>query len=73
MGRTSSTTQTGFLSLGEVANRLGCQLWQVSRIFDRELLPAAQRIGRNRVVPESRLAEIRLVLREAGFLKAGAR
>lgn len=62
-------SETGFLSFGEVADRLHCQVWQVARIFDRELLPAAQRIGRNRVVPEGRLGEIERVLREAGFLK----
>lgn len=69
MSKTAS--ETGFLTMGQVAERIGqgAQVWQIVRIFNRELLPPAMRLGRYRVVPEGRLKEIATVLREAGFLK----
>jgi hypothetical protein len=57
------------LSLGDVARVLGCQLWQVGRIFDRGYLPQPPKIGKNRVVTREYLPEIKEALVKAGFLK----
>jgi hypothetical protein len=61
--------ETKYLTLGEVAERLGCQVWRVGRLFDRGLLPEPRRVGKNRVVPEEDLPTVERVLRGAGYLK----
>jgi DNA-binding transcriptional MerR regulator len=56
------------LTIGTVARRLGCQAWQVRRLFERGLLPPAARVGLYRVVAESDLPAVEQALREAGYL-----
>jgi len=56
------------LTLGEVARLCGCLEWQVRRLFERGLLPPAERVGRNRVVVETELPAVRLALASAGYI-----
>jgi predicted DNA-binding transcriptional regulator AlpA len=65
----SATNELPYLTLGQVAERLGCQSWQVLRLFQRGLLPEPPRIGINRVVHRDRIPEIKAALEKAGFLK----
>lgn len=58
-----------YLTLGQVADRLGVQLWRLQRAIDRGLVKCAGKVGRQRVVEESDLAAIRKALAEAGYLK----
>jgi hypothetical protein len=62
-------TLSKFMSLDEVAKRLGCEVWQVRRVFEKKLLPPAHRIGMYRVVEKSELPRIRAALVKAGYLK----
>jgi hypothetical protein len=68
---TMSESELRLLTMGEVAREIGrgCQSWQVARIFERGLLPAAMRIGRYRVVRADQVPEIRRVLEEARYIK----
>jgi DNA-binding transcriptional MerR regulator len=59
------------LTIGDVARRLGCQGWQVRRLFQRGLLPEAARVGAYRVVSERDLPLVEKALREAGYLPPG--
>jgi hypothetical protein len=59
-----------FLTLGEAAARLGCQLWHVQRVYDRGLLPPPRRVGRCRVVTAEELPVIHKTLARAGFIRA---
>jgi hypothetical protein len=56
------------LTLGQIANRLGCQLWHVQRVFDRGLVNEAPRVGRQRVVYPDQIPAVRQALTDAGFL-----
>jgi hypothetical protein len=56
------------LSIGAVARHFGCAAWQVRRLFERDLLPAAPRIGRYRVVATSDLPLVQQALHQAGYL-----
>jgi hypothetical protein len=58
-----------YISLGVVAKRLGCELWQVRRLFERGFLHPAHRIGAYRVVKESELPKIKAALVKVGYLK----
>jgi hypothetical protein len=58
-----------YLTLGQVAEQLGCQLWQVQRVVDCGLVPPPIRLGRLRGVPRGQLGEYRRALKEQGFLK----
>jgi len=58
-----------FISLGDVAKRLGCEPWQVRRLFEKRILPPAHRIGMYRVVEKNELPKIKTALVEAGYLK----
>lgn len=57
------------LAVGEVARTLGCQGWQIRRLFERGLLPPAERIGLYRVIPESELPKVKEALQKAGYLR----
>jgi hypothetical protein len=58
-------------TLGKAASRLGCQAWQIRRLFERGILPEPGRVGAYRVIPERDLPKIKAALIEAGYLKAG--
>jgi DNA-binding transcriptional MerR regulator len=66
--KTNSHPQT----LGAVAARYGVAVWQVRRLFERGLLPPAERIGAYRIVAEADLPKVEAALREAGYLEAEA-
>jgi hypothetical protein len=57
------------MMLGDVAAKLGVELWQVRRLYQRGLLPEPQRMGNFRVVFVKDLPAIAQSLREAGYLK----
>jgi len=59
---------TGLLTLGQIATRFGCQLWQVRRLYERGLLPEPERIGRTRIVRREDLPRIEKLLRESGYV-----
>jgi hypothetical protein len=54
---------------GALALRYGCETWQVRRLFERRLLPPAERVGSYRVVDEADLPKVEQALRDAGYLK----
>jgi DNA-binding transcriptional MerR regulator len=56
------------LTIGAVAQRVGCRPWQIRRLFERGLLPEPPRVGAYRVVPVADLPKIIDALREAGYL-----
>jgi DNA-binding transcriptional MerR regulator len=58
-----------YLTLGELARRFGCQLWQVRRLYERGLLPPAKRIGQYRVVDERDLGTVQRALLAAGYIE----
>jgi DNA-binding transcriptional MerR regulator len=65
-----SAALTEYLTLGAVANRLGCQPWQVRRLFERGLLPEPRRVATYRVVAEEDLPAVEKALKEAGYIPA---
>jgi hypothetical protein len=65
----NATLTDKLLTLGDVAQRLGCQLWQVARVIDRGLYPQPARIGCYRVLSVDDLPAMRAALVRAGFLK----
>ena len=58
------------MTLGEVATHFHIQLWQVRSLYQRGLLPPAQRIGRFRIVDASELPKLESALRAAGYLRS---
>jgi hypothetical protein len=68
---TTATLTDNLLTLGDVAQRLGCQLWQVARVIDRGLFPQPARVGCYRVLSLDDLPAMRAALIKAGFLKEG--
>lgn len=53
---------------GDVARRYGIPLWNVIRLYQRGLLPPADRIGSYRVVKEEDLPAVEAALRKAKYL-----
>jgi DNA-binding transcriptional MerR regulator len=66
-------TNSGVMTMGDVAKQLGCQAWQVRRLYERNLLPPAPRVGAYRVVPVQDLPRVEKALRTAGYLPDQAR
>jgi hypothetical protein len=58
-----------YLTLGTIARRYGLPVWKVRRLWERGLLPPAQRVGAYRVVAESELPRVEAALRDAGYLQ----
>jgi hypothetical protein len=58
-----------YLTLGPVALRYRCQVWQIRRLFERGFLPPAARVGAYRVISVEDLPQVEQALREAGYLK----
>lgn len=57
------------MTLGEVADHFGVQVWRVRRLFDRGLYPEPDRVGQSRVIPAKDLPKVEAALKEAGYLK----
>jgi hypothetical protein len=73
---TSLKGVTGMLSsppitLGAVARRFSVPTWKVRRLFERNLLPPAARVGCYRVIAATDLPEVEAALRRAGYLPEG--
>jgi hypothetical protein len=62
------TGKTHF-TMGEIAQRHGCKQWQVRRLYQRGMLPPAERIGAFRVVPIQGLPQVEAALRAAGYIR----
>lgn len=58
-----------YLTLGQIADKLGVQLWRLRRLFERGILSEPARVGQNRVVHVRLLPTIKQALEEAGYLK----
>ena len=63
-------SQLAVMTLGAAALQLGVRTWQIRRLFERGLLPPAQRIGAYRVIPPEDIPKVEEALREAGYLTA---
>ena len=57
-----------FLSVGELADFLGVQTWQIARLFERGLVREPPRISGRRIIPKCRVPEIIDRLRDCGWL-----
>lgn len=60
-----------FMTLGEVAAEIGrgIKIWQVRRLFERSILPPAERIGQARVIRREDLPIVETALTQAGYLR----
>jgi DNA-binding transcriptional MerR regulator len=58
------------LTIGAAAGRFGVAAWQVRRLYERGILPPAERIGPYRVIDPADLPEVEAALRRAGYLAA---
>ena len=56
------------LTIGAAANQLGVAAWKVRRLYERGILPPAERIGCYRVIDRSDLPKVGAALRQAGYL-----
>jgi DNA-binding transcriptional MerR regulator len=56
------------LTLGAVARHFDCRTWQIRRLFERNLLPPAARVGPYRVIAAADLPLVEKALRAAGYL-----
>ena len=56
------------LTIGAAADQLGVAAWKVRRLFERGILPPAQRVGCYRVIDASDLPKIEAALRQAGYI-----
>ena len=57
------------LTIGEVADQLGCQAWKIRRVIRDGLLPEPDRLGTYRVFLASDIPRVRAALKTAGYLK----
>jgi hypothetical protein len=57
------------MSTGALARHFGCASWQVRRLFERGLLPPAQRVGQYRYVAAADLAAVEEALARAGYTR----
>lgn len=64
-------SESPYLTVGAAARHFGVPAWQVRRLFERNLLPPAPRVGAYRVIAAADLAAVGRALREAGYLPAG--
>jgi len=56
------------LTIGAVADQFDVPAWQVRRLYERGLLPPADRLGPYRVIDHADLPKIEAALRKAGYL-----
>jgi DNA-binding transcriptional MerR regulator len=57
-----------YYTLGEIAREFGATIWQVRRLFERGILPPAERIGLYRVVRADDVPRVVEELRNAGYI-----
>jgi DNA-binding transcriptional MerR regulator len=60
--------QSPYFTVGAAARHLGCQPWQIRRLFERGLLPPAPRVGTYRVIAAKDLPKVEAALRQAHYL-----
>jgi hypothetical protein len=56
------------LTIGEAARRMRVPTWRLRRLYERGLLPPADRVGPVRVVDEADLPRLEAALRRAGYV-----
>jgi DNA-binding transcriptional MerR regulator len=56
------------LTIGDVADRFGVAAWKVRRLYERGILPPADRVGPYRVIDPGDLPKVGAALRQAGYL-----
>jgi hypothetical protein len=61
-------SRTRYYTLGDIARRHGCFVWQLRKLFERKLLPEPTRIGIYRVVAEEDLPAVEKALKDAGYI-----
>jgi|GEM_PF-2448743 hypothetical protein len=59
-----------FVSLGELAQQLGVQVWQIARLFELGIIPEPPRLSRRRVIPKAAIPDIIEGLRQRHWLPA---
>ena len=59
------------LTPGQVAQELGCQVWQLTRLYELGLLPEPPRVGRCRILTRADVPGIKAALRKRGHLPVG--
>jgi hypothetical protein len=66
----STDTRAEVLTIGEVAEQLGIQLWRLRRAYDRRIpgMPEGQRVGKVRCFVRGDLEAIRDALTRGGYL-----
>jgi hypothetical protein len=60
-----------FYTTGDIAHELNIPEWRVGRVFTRKLVEEPERLGRARVIPADRVAEIKDALAKANYLREG--
>lgn len=65
---TKSTQQKRFLGTDEVAEELGAERWQVTRLFLEGDVPEPERVGGRRVIERKSLPTIRRALKRRGYI-----
>lgn len=66
--RTMSNPTEGLMTLGQVADNLGVQVWRVRRLYERGILPEPPRFQRSRLVRRDDLPAVKEALEKAGYL-----
>ena len=61
------------MTLGQIAEHFGCEVWMVRNLFKRGLLPEPDRVGQYRYVPRSQLPQVRKALKAAHYLPGQTR
>ena len=56
------------LPLGAVARHFGVPVWKIRRLYERGVLPPAERVGSFRVVRAADFPTIEAALRRAGYM-----
>ena len=57
-----------FISIGELADKVGVQSWRIARLFESGVLVEPPRIANRRVIPETMVPKIVAALQERGWL-----
>lgn len=57
------------VTMGQVADSLGCQTWKIRRLIERGKIPKPRRVGMIPIFDPKDVPQIEKALREAGYLK----
>ena len=63
----SNLITESYATVGQIAEFLRVQSWQVQRLFKRGILPEPPRFGGRRMVPKETIPEIVAALQERGW------